>query len=635
MCGIAGFKGVQEQAIQKMVRSLAHRGPDHESILLHSGYSLGMRRLAIIDLETGQQPIWNEDRSICVFMNGEIYNFATLRLSLLEKGHIFSTSSDTEVLVHLYETMGSEMPKALDGMFAFCILDTRKQSLFLARDRFGEKPLYIYSDGKAFAFASEIQSLLQAPNTKRLLNQSHLETLLQYGFAPHSETLFKNVTTLPPGHALQVDDHGIHIIAYDAFNYPVHPVEMNEESLKSKCLELLQQSVKQQMVSDVPLGCFLSGGIDSSTVAALAQSFSASPIDTFNVRFEEAGFDESPIARKVAQHLGTHHHELFLRNQVFEERQFNEMLIHFGQPFVDSSAIPTYSIAQEMHKHLKVVLSGDGGDELFGGYNDFLWGLRLQKLLKVPKPIRRWSLSLINHGPFSHIPPVDFWRGISKALQFSLEPEEHWIPLMHSYFNLQEIERLVPQSKPRYASFFKHADPNNEWTLLRKLMWYRLHCALPGDMLVKVDRMSMCHSVEVRAPFLDRRLFEFTAQLKDHHLVRGQQGKWLLRQVMKKSLPAIVFDHPKTGFNFPLHRYFTEDFKKFANQLLHSKHPLISILDHSVVTNIMRDGFQQQASSFHQSVYKSAHRLWLVIQLFQWYNLFQVDFEENSSTGGL
>lgn len=625
MCGIAGFKGYNDQSLSNMVGKLSHRGPDHESCLIHSGYSLGMRRLAIIDLETGQQPIWNEDKTIAVFMNGEIYNYKQIRNQLIVQGHQFETQSDTEVLVHLYEAYHFNMLDFLEGMFAFCILDTRNKTLFMARDCFGEKPLYYYYEGNHFAFSSEITSLLQAPAVKKILNTAHVSSLLQFGYTLKSETLFKNVFVLPPGHCLIYGKDGLSLRDYGSLDYPSTPAPSNQNDIVDECRKLLYHSVEQRMVSDVPIGCFLSGGIDSSTITAIVKDLANGPVNTFNVRFEESGYDESPIARKVAKYLGTHHHELFLKSQVFEESHFNEMLLHFGQPFVDSSAIPTYAISKEIKQHVKVVLSGDGGDELFGGYRDFIWGKQIHTISRLPHSILKTGQRITQSKLLHHLPPVDFWRGLRRAIDFAMLPEQEWITELYTYFTQEELQLLLREYFQSASSESFFSNKSQQWSTLRKMMWFRLKYVMPGDMLVKVDRMSMCHSVEVRCPFLDSELFKFSAMLPDDALVKGNHGKMLIREVMKTQLPAVVFDHPKTGFNFPLHRYFNRSFKLFVRRILDTNHPLFEIIDRNSVMQIIEQGIKQQRSGLDQSVYKSAHRLWLLVQLFQWVNLFEVE----------
>ncbi|MBK9107519.1 MAG: asparagine synthase (glutamine-hydrolyzing) [Saprospiraceae bacterium] len=630
MCGICGFNHRDKNGLSAMLTKLQHRGPDHEGLYLNDDWSLGMRRLAIIDLAGGQQPVWNEDQSICAVINGEIYNYKKIRNLLLECGHKLTSVADSEIIVHLYEEFGFEMFDYLEGMFSFCILDLANNTCILARDRFGEKPLYYFHKGADFAFASEIQSLLKFPGIERKLNTAHLRSLLHFGYNLHPATLLQNVQLLKPGHFVVFKNGNLESKAYYQWNYDHIKTNIEEHEALQVGRNLLVQSVEKQMVADVPLGCFLSGGIDSSTISAIMQNLSSKAINTFNAKFEEADFDESAIARKVAKHLGSDHHELFVPNAVFQESFFWELLTHTGQPFIDSSSIPSYLISKEIQNHVKVVLSGDGGDELFGGYEDFRWGTQIEFLRKLGPNLNSIVLSFIQALPELSVRTKDWKRGALKALEISARQENELISLLYAIFSGDEQTQLL-KNKWSSNNALPYPEHFANWSTMRKLMWFRTAYSLPDDMLVKVDRMSMRHSIEVRCPFLDRSLFEFAATLPDHFLRRGKQNKWLLRKMMQNMLPQEVFSHPKQGFNFPLHKFFNPAFKTFCYATMHKNHPLFELMDYASVMQIVKSGFEQNQSTAQQSIYKSAHKLWLLLQIFAWTTHFEIDIDCSSN----
>ena len=390
MCGICGIidwnqalPPAQRQAwVKAMNQAQFHRGPDDGGTLECPNATLAMRRLAIIDTQGGQQPIYNETGEIGIVFNGEIYNYRELREPLLQKGHRFQTASDTEVLVHLYEEHGVDMLPLLKGMFTFCLYDSRKNGYLIARDRFGEKPLFYHLEQGLFSFASEIQSLLKNEKVPRRLNTEALPYYFRTSLVPEPLTLLDQIFSLAPGHFLWLDSQGMKEQVYFRPEYPEQAQIHQEAEAIERLRPLLEQAVKRQMVSDVPICAFLSGGIDSSTVVALLQKNSSQKLRTFHVRFEDQAFDESPIARKVADYWGTDHHEILIPNYDFDESIFWTIIDHVGFPFRDSSAIPSYFISREISQHVKVALSGDGGDELFGGYELFQW---YQKIVRFKK----------------------------------------------------------------------------------------------------------------------------------------------------------------------------------------------------------------------------------------------------------
>lgn len=625
MCGIAGFKGKNENILRGMIKCIDHRGPNETGEFIDEFFSLGMARLSIIDLSGGSQPIWNERKNICVFQNGEIYNYQELRFLLEQKGHVFRTHSDTEVIVHLYEEYGYDTPKFLKGMFAFCIYDVEQKKVFIARDRFGEKPLFYYNNGEKFAYSSEIKSLLEHPEVPRKLSRKGLNSFLQSTFISEPSTLLENVYALPPGYYLTFQNNQLVSKSYFEIAYPPQNNIKSIEQAAEMCRPIMSQAVERQMISDVPIGAFLSGGIDSSTVVALMQEPSSKPIKTFNVKFEEASYDESPIARAVAKHLGTDHYEIVIPNQTFDEDIFWKIIDHVGFPFPDSSAIPTYLITKEIKKHVTVALSGDGGDELFGGYNDFFWGNYIEKARIIPSPLLKGASLGLNF--MSNLPILkesSLLRQVTRGIEGATLEKESFFAWFYNMFSKKEITAFTKSGIIEFEKFSLSNDIEH-YTYLRQMMWFRTRYNMPLDMLIKVDRMSMANSLEVRAPFLDVDLFEFSAKLPDKFLMNKQKGKLVIREMMKGMLPDIVFNHPKSGFSIPLHHYFTKDFENLAYSLVNSPNPLNEILDKEQILIYFKLGFSQKRDTAQNSVFKSSHKVWTLVQLYAWVDRYKIE----------
>lgn len=637
MCGICGIIDLRqtlpaarkEQWVTAMNQAIFHRGPDGAGWYADPRCTLAMRRLAIIDLKTGDQPMFNETGDIGIFFNGEIYNFRELREELQKKGHTFKTASDTEVLVHLYEEFGSDMLPLLKGMFAFCLFDLKKRKYLLARDRFGEKPLFYHWDQEVFSFSSEIRSLLENRRITRSIEPSALSYYFRTSLIPEPLTLLRNVFSLPPGCLLEISDAGLCMRRYFEIQYQENKDLKTEEDAVAFIRPHLLEAVRRQMISDVPLGAFLSGGIDSGTIVALLQQHASRPIQTFTARFENPDFDESTTARKVAEYCGTDHHELSIPNYDFTEELFWGIIDHVGQPFRDSSAIPTYLITRTIGKQLKVALSGDGGDELFGGYDLFQWYLKILQVKKVPQPIRamgRTALSTAHHLPgLKGFSSLRRWK---RAIETSLQPN-HLIPIaLNEMFSAERVVQLLPEAanpdSVGYDLLKQYPRAADHWTELRKIMYYRAIHTLPANMLVKVDRMSMANSLEVRAPFLDADLFAASAQLPDRFLIREGLGKYIIRSIMEEKLPAEVFSRPKQGFNVPLHQYRNDAFRRLARQLLYEQNPFPQLFPSQVLREVFTRGTQQTQDDATSSVFRSTHQLWMFMQLFGWAKRFQV-----------
>lgn len=642
MCGITGIisgkNGLSEgivSTVRKMNDALTHRGPDEAGYYSDNLCALAMRRLSIIDLNGGQQPIYNETTDILIFLNGEIYNYQILREELISKGHTFRTDSDTEVLVHLYEEHGESMFGHINGMYAICLFDKQKEIHLLARDRFGEKPLYYSQTPKGFVFSSEISSLMLSGYTDSELDQEALLYYLRTSLVPEPLTLFRQVKTLPAGSYLKVENGQIEIDRYFSIQYRPDSAIKTLEDATDLIKPLLLKAVKNQSVSDVPVGSFLSGGIDSSTMVALLQKQSSRPINTFNVRFEDNAYDESPIARTVAQHCGTDHHEVVVPNEEFTEEIFWQIIEHMGQPFRDSSAIPTHHVCKAIGNYVKVAISGDGGDELFGGYDLFQWYTRILSLKKIPLSLRSLVTAMTSIAQKTPgLSKLSKLRQANRALQTArLAHADIAIALNEMFTELEMntlLERGLDESPEAFALLKTYPEASRNWSDLRKVMYYRTQHTLTANMLVKVDRMSMANSLEVRAPFLDKELSEAAATLPDEFLISNGQGKYLLRRIMENELPAEVFDHPKQGFNIPLHKYQNDTFNSLAKRLLFDENPLPTLFRKSALEMIYHQGLSATSDSSTLSVFRASHQLWMIMQFLGWAKRFGVTINEKS-----
>ena len=627
ICGIVDYGGMDSRTrdpyVRNMTSAMHHRGPDGEGFYHNETVALGMRRLAVIDLHTGDQPIWNEDETICVFMNGEIYNHLELREKLKRLGHSFATRSDTETLIHLYEEHSFDLVQYLKGMFAFCIYDKNKNIILLARDKFGEKPLYYTFQDGIFSFASEVKALLENKQIDRYLNIHTLANYLAAAYPPEPHTLFKSVKVLPAGHFLILEEKGIKIKRYFSIDYSKKEKIVSAHEAVDYLKPILKQAILRQQLSDVPLGAFLSGGIDSSTICAILQENSDRPIQTFTVKFGESTYDESPIARKVAKYIGSDHHEVDVPNAEFSSDLFWEIIEHVGLPFPDSSAIPTYLISREIRQHVKVALSGDGGDEVFAGYPVFGWWQRIRRVQSYPKWLRKKAHRFLQSEvlPLSNLKRRRFIRG----LDASFHDESQISFVIERMFFDDEIQRIMSQHPPLQFHEFSHVPSTySTWTNLRKSMYYRITNKLVNDMLVKVDRMSMAHSLEVRSPFLDADLFEASLQIDDSLLYSKGSGKQIIKQIMKDRLPEEVFSHPKTGFSLPFTSFVNEKFHTLAKELFNSSNVLNAILSSEIISQIYQG---LGTDSIQLSNYRSSHKLWALMLLFGWAERFKVQIE--------
>jgi asparagine synthase (glutamine-hydrolysing) len=590
-----------------------------------------MRRLAVIDLKSGHQPIGDESGALWVVLNGEIYNYRELRQGLVARGHRFTTESDTEILVHLYEEEEERFLPKLMGMFAFALHDRPRKRILLARDRFGEKPLYYFRDGGSFVFSSEVPSLLMHPGVPRVLDLEGLRYYLTVSIVPSPLTALRGVRSLPPGHSMTVHEDGREEIRpYFRLRYTPDPALRDPERAAARVGEALSNAVRRQLVADVPVGAFLSGGIDSSSVVAMAMRLKPDPIRTFTIRFPERSYDEGEIAAAVARHLGTHHIEHSVQREGFVEEDFWRVIDHVGLPFVDSSAIPTSRVSELARRHVTVSLSGDGGDEMFAGYDIFPLALRVRDVSSLPHALLqagRRVADLSRHAPW--LPGGRRLRQLRRGLEVALLPERMQDFVINQLFG--ETERIGLQTEngaslvlPLENVMTAGTAEEREWTPLRRLMASHTRFQLEADMLIKVDRMSMAHSLEVRAPFLDPEVADVAWSLPDDLLLRDGVGKWVVRRAVARMLPEVVFNHPKQGFAIPLHRYQNDAYRTLVRRLLTVPHPFHDLIARPALERLLALSLEQQADNARVSVYRATHQVWAMAQLFGWAERFRV-----------
>ena len=582
MCGITGwanldsrtppFEGARE-LLHAMCERMVHRGPDSEGLFVTNGAALGMRRLAIIDLVTGEQPVFNEDKSVAAILNGEIYNYRELRAGLEKLGHTFRSASDTEVLPHLYEEHGAEMVRELNGMFAFALWDAKRRRLLVARDRFGEKPLYWGVFDNTLLFASEPKVLLAHPAIKPTLNLQALRQYLSFDYVPAPLSIYQGIQKLPAAHMLTLESGRITIEPYWCLSYKTSQPVPSEREAAEHLQDLLADSVRMRLVSDVPLGVLLSGGVDSSSVAALAVRASSEAVKTFSISFAESSFGESAYARSVAKFLGTDHHEERLSANL-AANLVGEIGAWMDEPFSDPSLVPTYLLSRFTRKHVTVALGGDGGDELFAGYPMYAGHRWAEIYNKVPAPLRTGMIE-----PLVRLLPVKT-KNLSldyKAMRFVTGTKYEMVARHHIWFGsftpgeqqqLLTAEALQQTENDIYREarqMVEHCDNDDTVTRMQSLDT-RLYLA--EDILTKVDRASMAVSLEVRAPFLDPRVAEYAASLPPNYKLRGHKTKYILKKAVHELLPPFVTRRGKKGFGVPVAEWLKFKLRPLARDLL-------------------------------------------------------------------
>lgn len=636
MCGITGVafadprQPADQALLQRMCDVMRHRGPDDEGFFRGPGAGLGMRRLSIIDLAGGHQPISNEDGTLHVVLNGEIYNYQALRPGLEAKGHHFRTHSDTEVIVHLYEEHGDACVEALRGMFAFALWDAKRQRLLLARDRLGKKPLHYAVQDDRLLFASEMKSILADASVPRELDPFALDQFLTFEYVPGERTMFQAIRRLLPGHRLTWEQGRWRTEAY--WQLPTTPEA--ERSAAAWCEALrdeLREAVRLRLISDVPLGVLLSGGIDSATLVALMRQVTTGPIKTFSIGFEDQSYNELQYARLVAERFGTVHQEFTVRPDAVA--LIGRLVRHFDEPFGDVSAIPTFLVCEMARKHVTVVLGGDGGDELFGGYDAYLAQRAAVRYERVPAWMRGlWEPAIRGLRPAAQK------KGVVNRVKRFIEAFEHPAGIGHvrwmAFLSPAEKARLyTPEFQAQLggtsgyepmlaaAQRFAHLDP------MARAMAMDLVTYLPDDILVKVDRMSMATSLEVRAPLLDHKVVELVARMPSSLKIRGWQTKWILREAMRGLVPDAVLTKPKQGFSLPVKNWLRQELQPMLRDTLSPAR----LKRHGLVNPAVVDEWVQEHAAGRIN---HAHRLWCLMMLELWHAEYLEQPVVRSAHGG-
>jgi asparagine synthase (glutamine-hydrolysing) len=564
MCGIAGYlartgsdEGTLRDPVQRMCDRLAHRGPDMHGMHVDGPMCLGHRRLSIIDLSPeGAQPMGNEDGSIHVVVNGELYNFAELRVSLEGKGHRFRSHSDSEVALHLYEETGPDFVARLRGMFALALWDANKRELILARDQVGKKPLFYWYGPSGLLFASEVQALMATGWVPREPNFEAIDAYLGLQYVPSPETAFRDVYKLQPGcRAVCKPGQPPVVERYNSWDFRARDLPSTDRrELAAELRRLLAESVRLRMVADVPLGAFLSGGIDSSLVVALMATQSTRPVKTFAVGFPEQDLSELPFAKLVADRYATEHHEIMVNPDMVAI--VPRIVQHYGEPFADPSAVPTWYLCEVTKRHVTVALSGDGGDENFAGYHRYRVARLLNLLLKLPRPLRATLAAGLRNLPFAAAQPLR-----NTGLRFHQSAAERYQGWICHFEHRERLALYQPEFRARFqrdvvsARFAVTIEGGAAEDAIGRLMELDTQTYLPDDILVKVDIASMAHALEVRAPILDREVIRFAAALPTQLKLRGFTSKVLLREVAKDLLPRAILERGKRGFGLPIHRW--------------------------------------------------------------------------------
>ena len=626
MCGICGKiyhdfnRSVEEPIINDMMDSIVHRGPDDEGKYLNKNVGLGFRRLSIIDLSLGHQPMTNEDGTVWLVFNGEIYNHQELREILLNKGHIYKTKTDSETIIHLYEEFGVNCVDHLRGMFAFAIWDNNKKQLFIARDRLGEKPLFYHFDNQKFLFGSEVKTILQEKNIERSINFEAMDCYLSLRFIPAPNTMFNEIKKLPAGHFLLVKDGKLEIKQYWKPSY-IEKYKGTKQQAIEELDNMMAEVVKMRLMSDVPLGAFLSGGIDSSLIASLISLKSESKPNTFSIGVVDDDYNELPYARAVAEKYNTTHREFLIKPVILDI--LPKVIDMMDEP-TDPFAISVYNISQVTRQHVTVALGGDGGDELFGGYDRYHGNKFVSYLHNIPEIIRKTSLETL-----IKIFPEDFSKkSLSQKLRWlnhmsSFDDDRRYFESM-SFFrfldkNKNELYSSDLQSKlngdhpSKYIGNYFNDDVTNNY--LDAMMYTDLMSRLPDYTLQILDRMTMAHSLEGRSPYLDHKLVEFAATLPPEWKVSNGKLKAILREYSKKYLPPVLLTREKQGFGFPLNRWLKNDLKEMINDVFSSSKLISDGYFNRNYVNKIKDEHQKGIVD-HQM------RIWGLLNMELWYNSF-------------
>jgi len=642
MCGICGKiniegKEIRRELINRMISVLSHRGPDDEGIYISKkpqgighqlvSVGLGHKRLSIIDLsEAGRQPMSNENKTVWMVFNGEIYNYKSLKSELDQNGHHFASQTDCEVIIHLYEEEGIECIKRLNGMFAFALWDCKIQTLFLCRDRLGIKPLFYYWNGKSLIFASEIKSILCDPEVAKKFDWDALNLYLTFNYIPAPYTIFKKIKKLDPASYIMVRKEGLEIKEYWDIEKGTEYYENKEKNIgayKKNLYDLLEDAVRIRLIADVPLGTFLSGGIDSSIIVGLMSRVSTSAVNTYSIGYKDIPmFDETGYAREVAKINHTNHHEIILTAKDVLNT-IPEVLTCFDEPFADSSAIPTYIVSRETKKHVKVALSGDGGDELFAGYRMYSGEYWYSRYKLFPQFLRKKFVEpLLLFLPESRDKYLlEYIRRTKKFVAGSKDRFEDRFFAWNEIFCRELRENIIKKEKIEFEEI--NFDLGKDMVLkklnaldgdnINRMLYVDLKNSLPNDMLTKVDLMSMKNSLEVRVPFLDHRVVEFVSQIPGNLKLKGKKGKYILLETFKDILPPILLKRQKWGFEIPISKWLKTDLKFLINEHLSKKKiERQEIFNFKPIEKLINDLFLNRSdTSWH---------LWNLIVFQAWYS---------------
>lgn len=618
MCGIAGIVGpgarARVQAMREMRELIVHRGPDSPGEYVDDGAALGVRRLRVIDLATGDQPIHNEDRTVWIVFNGELYNFRELRNELAAKGHTFATKTDTEVIVHLYEDFGDRFVERIDGMFAVAVWDTKTATLILARDRMGKKPLLYAEQAGELIFASEHAALLAGLRERPGVDPQAVRRYLRFGYVPAPTDAFQGVRKLLPAHVLTWHAGRSSIRRYWTLPTPATS-KVSEADAVDELRALLRRSVERRLVADVPIGAFLSGGVDSSAVVATMASLTKT-VKTFTISFDESEFSEARYARQVAEQFGTEHHEFIVRPQALEVLPL--LVKHYGEPYADSSAIPTYYLSKLTREHVTVALNGDGGDEAFAGYERYYAARVASALDAIPMALRRPVLATIAGAIPDSLSPRSTARRARRFLQAAaLDPAERYLRWV-GVFDASQLGGLLAAdfasaTQPAEDALLSNGAHASDPALVAQL--HDIAHYLPDDLLVKVDIASMANSLEVRSPFLDRELVEFAVRLPMSLKIRGSNRKYLLKKAFDGILPAESLYRRKQGFGVPIGEWFRGELRSLAEDTILSERALArGYFRREPLTALVRDHTEGRADH--------THRLWALLMLELWHTEF-------------
>lgn len=628
MCGIVGILQLDGQEHEDALREqvgrmndcITHRGPDEAGIWTHGPIALAMRRLSIIDLACGQQPMCNEDETVWIVFNGEIYNFPELREQLETQGHQFRTHSDTETIVHAYEEWGRDCPKYLRGMFAFAIYDLKTQTLFIARDRVGKKPLLYTQAGGQFLFASEFQAILANTHVPRRVNFKAIDSFLATSVIPAPMTGFEDIWKVPPAHTLTLHRGEIEIERYWSLDF-TQKLKISEDDAATELLARLEDAVRVRMISEVPLGAFLSGGIDSSAIVGMMARLSDKPVKTFSIGFKEKAYSEVDHARRIAEMYGTDHTEVIVEPNAIDI--LPTLVRHYGEPYADSSAVPTFYVSQITRKHVTVALNGDGGDELFAGYER-------HRAMRIAETVPNGVLKL-GAAAGSLLPANPDFRSKSARLKRLLQAAaqtrpQRYLQWISAFSSAQKDDLYTPGF--RQKSGFPAVQPAEKWLLdnphlniIDACLLTDTNTYLPDDLLAKVDITSMANSLEARSPFLDTPLMEWAAQLPPQFKLHKSTSKWILRKALSEGgiVPRENMERPKMGFGVPIRHWFHDEMKESLFDTVLSERALArGYFEPNALKRIVDEHLS--GASDH------AYRLWALLMLELWHREFIDNF---------